>query len=82
MGSLPSHINKKLLNSWKSVVRQPQDELVKNIAKAINDDGAVDVKTKEKLAQVVREHYRIHNEALEMQASGNTIPNTVENHQK
>ena len=82
MGSLPSHINKKLLNSWKSVVRQPQDELVKNIAKAINDDGAVDVKTKEKLAQVVREHYRIHNEALGMQASGNTIPNTVENHQK
>jgi len=82
MGSLPSHINKKLLISWEPSVQQPQDELVQNIANVINDNGNVDTKTKENLAQVVREHYKKHKEALSMQASGNTIPSTVHNHQK
>ena len=82
MGSLPSHINKKLLESWKSVVQQPQDELVQNITRVINDNGLVDVKTKEKLAQVLREHYKSNTEALIMQASGNTIPSTVNNHKQ
>merc|ERR1711879_931380 len=33
----------------------------------------------EKLAQVVREHYKKYPEALKMQASGNIIPKTVSN---
>jgi len=82
MGSLPSFINKELLTSWIEKVQKPQDELVKNIANAIGEDGAVDVATKEKLAQVVREHYSKHPQALSMQASGNTIPSTVANHTK
>jgi coproporphyrinogen III oxidase len=82
MGSLPSHINKELLESWKAKVEKPQDELVQNIADAINDEGVVDVQTKERLALVVREHYKKHKEALSMQASGNTIPSTVDNHKK
>ena len=80
MGSLPTHINKKLLASWELIVEKPQDELVKSIANVINHDGLVDAKTKEKLAQAVREHYKKYREALSMQASGNTIPNTVDNH--
>lgn len=82
MGSLPTHVDKKLLHSWASLVPAPQDKLVNALSNAINDKGEIDVKTKEKLAQAVREHYKNHPEALSMQASGNTIPSTVSNHQK
>jgi len=81
MGSLPTYINKKLLESWANEVETPQGELVENLAKEINSQGLVDQRTKEKLAQVVREHYKKHPEALSLQASGNTVPSTVSNHQ-
>jgi len=80
MGSLPTFVNKKLLESWSNKVEKPQDELVKNLAECLNTQGCVDVATKEKLASVVREHYKKYPEALSMQASGNTIPATVSNH--
>jgi len=82
MGSLPSHINKELLNSWKTKVEKPQDELVQAILNAVDDKGNIDRKTKEKLAQVVRKHYKKHPQALSQQASGHTIPSTVQNHAK
>ncbi|QOP45434.1 coproporphyrinogen III oxidase [Sulfurimonas paralvinellae] len=82
MGSLPSHINKELLASWIAKVPQPQDALVRSLLDAIDDDGAIDINTKEKLAAVVREHYTKHPEALKMQASGDTLPTTVANHTK
>ena len=63
-------------------MQKPQDELVKNMANASGEDGAVDVATKERLAQVVREHYSKHPQALSMQASSNPIPSTVANHAK
>jgi len=81
MGSLPSFIDKELLQSWQERVQTPQDELVQNIANAIDDGGAVDVPTKVKLAEVVREHYVKYPQALQMQASGNTIPSTISNHE-
>lgn len=80
MGSLPTFINKALLKSWQEKTLKPQDELVSNLVKAINDDGKVNQATKEKLAQVVREHYKKYPQALSMQASGNIIPSTVSNH--
>ncbi|MDF1877445.1 coproporphyrinogen III oxidase [Sulfurimonas sp. SAG-AH-194-L11] len=80
MGSLPSHINKELLKSWSSKVQAPQDELVVSLSNCLGDDGAVDVETKIKLANAVREHYKKYPQALSMQASGNTIPSTVGNH--
>ena len=82
MGSLPSFIDKELLLSWSTKVQSPQDNLVKDLAKVINNDGAIDAPTKAKLAQVVRSHYKKYPEALGMQASGNTIPSTVLNHAK
>ncbi len=81
MGSLPTFINRKLLESWSNKVESPQGELVENLAKEINAQGLIDEKTKEKLAQVVREHYKKYPEALSLQASGNTVPSTVSNHQ-
>ena len=80
MGSLPTFVNKALLKSWVSKVQAPQDELVKSLVNAIKENGEIDVKTKEKLAQAVRSHYKQYPQALSMQASGNTVPNTVDNH--
>jgi len=40
----------------------------------------VTLEIKQKLANAVREHYKRHPEALDMQASGNITPPTVENH--
>ena len=81
MGSLPTFINKKLLQSWAKNVSKPQDKLVNALADSIQDDGAIDVLTKMKLAQAVRDHYETYPEALSMQASGNSIPSTVANHE-
>lgn len=81
MGSLPTFVNKKLLESWKDSVKKPQDELVLGLVSVINDQGLIDINTKEKLASKVREHYKKHPNALSMQASGNTVPSTVDNHQ-
>lgn len=80
MGSLPSFIDKELLASWSDFVVAPQHKLVKNLAEALNESGEVDVATKERLAQVVREHYKKYPESLSMQASGNSVPDTVGNH--
>ena len=80
MGSLPSLVNRELLRSWSTKVAASQDKLVHALADAIGEDGAVDVLTKMKLAQAVRDHYETYPQALSMQASGNTIPSTVENH--
>jgi len=82
MASLPTHVNKKLLSSWIQIQRSPQDELLENIIEVINDEGLIDNKTKEALAFVVREHYIKYPQALSLQASGNTIPKTVDNHKK
>lgn len=82
MGSLPSHIDKTLLKSWQKKVQKPQDELVESIVNAVEEDGRIDTAAKERLAQVVRTHYKKHPEALSMQASGNSIPSTVQNHRE
>ena len=82
MGSLPSFINKNLLKSWQEKVEKPQDELIENLVKQIGDRGIIDKNTKEKLAQKVREHYKKYPQALKHQASGNVVPNTVNNHIK
>lgn len=80
MGSLPKSINTILLKSWAEKVESPQEELVNNLVNVIDEKGLIDINTKKKLAQVVREHYKKNKEALSMQASGNSIPKTVSNH--
>ena len=82
MGSLPSFINKDLLKSWAKKVQTPQNILVNSLVEVICDNGVINTLTKEKLANVVRKHYQKYPESLKYQASGNTIPNTVANHNK
>ncbi len=83
MGSLPSHVNKSLLSSWKSKVEKPQDELLQALLDCLPDEDVciVDVTTKKKLANAVRQFYQVHPDAIALQASGNVVPATVAQHQ-
>lgn len=82
MGSIPSHIDRDILTAWQPLMPYPQDELVAELLKALPSENPtpVDEKTKKKLANVVRKHYKKYPEALNMQASGGEIPPTVDNH--
>ena len=82
MGSLPKFVNKKLLISWIKNMEEIQKILLENIINSIDDNGVINTQTKEKLAQVVRNHYKNNPDALKYQASGTVIPNTVNNHIK
>lgn len=82
MGSLPAYVDRELLRSWLTRILPPQDQLLQALIEALPDENPalVDGDTKRKLAAAVRHHYRNHPEAIDMQASGNTIPPTVRNH--
>jgi len=82
MGSIPSHINRELLASWVAKMPKPQDELLIAILDALPQENPtlVDTETKVKLAKAVREHYKKYPQAIDMQASGEIIPPTVDNH--
>ncbi|MEA1982385.1 MAG: coproporphyrinogen III oxidase, partial [Campylobacterota bacterium] len=82
MGSLPAYIDKNLLLSWAQNVHSPQDELVSALASVISIEGRINEPTKMQLAEVVRSHYKKYPDALDMQASGNSVPSTVANHSK
>ena len=82
LASLPSHINRPLLASWKEKMTPPQDLLVEAIVNCLPDMDICPIEddTKQALANAVRKHYQTHPEALDMQASGNSVPPTVNNH--
>jgi len=85
MGSIPSHVNKALLKTWVNKMPKPQDKLLKNLISCLDNCdkkliAKVDKKTKQKLANVVREHYKNFPQALSLQANGGIIPPTVDNH--
>ena len=82
MGSIPSHINKPLLYSWLEKMPQPQDKLLLALLDALPEGKVVlvDEVVKKRLANAVRAHYKHYPEALSMQASGESIPSTVDNH--
>ena len=82
MGSLPAYVDRDLLISWISRMQTPQDQLLKSLIAALPESSPslVDEAAKQKLAAVVRHHYTAHSEAINMQASGDLIPPTVQNH--
>jgi coproporphyrinogen III oxidase len=82
MGSIPSHINRTMLERWKELIPKPQDELVQVLLEALPSEvpTPVEVETKKALAEAVRAHYKKYPEALSMQASGAVILDTVNNH--
>lgn len=82
MGSLPLQIDKALLASWKNRQVPPQDDLLQGILDVLPDQVPclIDDEAKLALAHVVRQHYKTNPKALAMQAQGNVIPSTVDNH--
>lgn len=84
LASLPSHVNRTLLASWKQKMAAPQNLLLEKMMACLSDEAvcAVEDETKQALANCVRKHYQTHPEAIDMQASGNTKPPTVDNHLK
>jgi len=82
MGSLPTYVDRDLLQSWVNQMPEPQDKLLQALVDVLpqTSPALVDEKVKQKLAQVVRNHYQQHPQAIAMQASGNIIPPTVKNH--
>lgn len=80
LGSIPSHVNKELLLSWKDKMPSGQEELLEVIAACLDETGSVEEEQKAALAQAVREYYMKNPEALKMQASGNVSVPTVQNH--
>ncbi|MDX8385337.1 MAG: coproporphyrinogen III oxidase [Gallionella sp.] len=82
LASLPSHLNRYLLSSWISKMPAPQEKLLQGLIDCLPSDDICPVEdtTKQALANCVRNHYRAHPEAIDMQASGNTVPPTLKNH--
>ena len=82
LGSLPPRIDKNLLASWRSRIPEPQDRLIDQLLNALPNQGicTIDEAVKQKLAAAVRAHYQKYPQALELQATGNTRPPTIENH--
>jgi coproporphyrinogen III oxidase len=82
MGSLPSFVNRALLASWRERLPELQRPLLDALVGALTDASpspvSNDVRTA--LAVAVRDFYRAHPAALELQASGGRIPPTVANH--
>jgi len=83
LGSLPSTVDRAQLEAWIDAQTAPQDALLVELIAALSpgDHPTVDMATKQRLADVVRAHYRAHPEALSLQARGDRVPPTVSNHQ-
>lgn len=82
LGSLPSHIDRALLASWRARVPAPVDQLMDRLLEALpaGDVVAVDDDAKRALAAAVRAFYRANPAALDLQARGDVVPPTVANH--
>ncbi len=82
LGSLPSHIDRELLASWKQKLDSPQDQLLEAILAPlpIMSPCPITDEAKQALADGIRAHYQAHPQALNMQARGDVIPPTVKNH--
>ncbi len=82
LASLPSVINRSLLASWVQKMPPPQDQLLHNILACLpaTDICLVEDDSKRALANCLRQHYIMYPEAIDLQARGNVIPSTVNNH--
>ncbi|RMH61886.1 MAG: coproporphyrinogen III oxidase [Zetaproteobacteria bacterium] len=82
LGSLPARIDRALLATWRKRLPKPQDALLDALLSVLpkTSPTPIDQTAKARLAHVVRQHYRAHPEALKLQATGNTTPATVQQH--
>lgn len=84
LGSLPAFVDRERLASWIDRQPPPQDALLAALVEALPDQTPAPVSdaTRGALAAIVRRHYRQHPAALDLQATGNSVPTTVDNHRE
>lgn len=84
LGSLPAAVDKDLLSRWLPQMPAPQDQLLSALLAALPDSQPSPVREdlKPTLAEILRRHYRLHPQALALQARGSTLPPTIQNHQR
>ncbi|HEY7772695.1 MAG TPA: coproporphyrinogen III oxidase [Marinagarivorans sp.] len=82
LGSLPHTINRSLLASWVDVVPAPQGELLRAFLTILPEGSEVEIDdaVKQQLADAVRAFYQQHPQAIDLQARGDVIPPTLQNH--
>lgn len=82
MGSLPSHVDRAMLASWRGRLPAPQWALLDGLLDVLTEGvtSRVDDAVKVAIASVVRAHYHAYPEAIKLQATGGVTPPTVENH--
>lgn len=82
LGSLPARVNRDLLASWLPKLAAPQDQLMQALLAALpaENPSPVSDACRADLAQIVRQHYLMHPEALALQARASVIPPTLANH--
>lgn len=82
LGSLPAFVDPALLASWVDKLPDAQKPLLRGLVDVLPDETPAHVtdEVRAELARVVREHYRAHPDALDLQAAGNVVPPTVHNH--
>jgi coproporphyrinogen III oxidase len=80
LGSLPARVDRNLLASWQAKSAPELAQLVANIVGVIPENGEINDPQKEGLAKVVRNFFRDHPAALQLQARGDILPPTVANH--
>lgn len=82
LGSLPSRIDRGLLQQWAAHVPSPQDELVRALVDDTGHDAepTVDDAMKLRFCATIRRFYAAHPRALDLQAKGDVVPPTVANH--
>lgn len=82
LGSIPAFVDRDLIASWIDRQPPPQGELLGALVAALPAavPTPVDDACRAELAAIVRRHYRAHPEAFALQAVGDMVPTTVDNH--
>jgi coproporphyrinogen III oxidase len=82
LGSLPSHVDRPLIESWIPLHPALQQDLLRRLVKAlpVGEKVLVDDDVKVRLASAARDFYRAHPEAQDLLAKGHVVPPTVANH--
>jgi coproporphyrinogen III oxidase len=82
LASLPSHVDRQLLESWIPKHPALQQKLLADLIAVLPETAPslVDDAVKVKIAAAVRSFYQQHPEAQNLLAKGNSVPPTVANH--
>jgi coproporphyrinogen III oxidase len=82
LASLPSHVDRKLLQSWLDKLPAIQQGLLNGILEVlpVGDKSLIDDQVKIKIAQFSRDFYRKNPDAEAFLARGDRVPPTQQNH--